>query len=207
MLLVSETVEPDLVGATCSWDFHSHNQSSVHPGNDLILATGGEQWVLAGVEDTAGGELALTGSFRLGETLTVTLRLGPDGVFSAGISVEVLCDDAAATTTTAPTETTIPATATTVVPVTSTTAPSETGSTTTTTPPTSSSEPPAGDSEVKDNGGTTPPTTPSDTGRLAETGPSESTVPLTLLAVVLLLTGSGIVGLAVRARDPRPGTP
>jgi hypothetical protein len=68
VLLVSETVEPDLVGATCSWDFHSHNQSSVHPGNDLILATGGEQWVLAGVEDTAGGELALTGSFRLGET-------------------------------------------------------------------------------------------------------------------------------------------
>ena len=101
--LASVSVDPELVGATCSWDFHATNQQSVHPGNDLILSTNGTDTVVAGVEDAPGQVLDVAGSFELGDTVTVSLSMGPDQVFSAGLLVEVVCDatPATATTTTA----------------------------------------------------------------------------------------------------------
>ncbi|MCP3856027.1 MAG: hypothetical protein GY698_15020, partial [Actinomycetia bacterium] len=135
--LVSVPVDHELVGATCSWDFHATNQESVHLGNDLILSTGGTDTVVAGVEDAPDQVLDVAGSVQLGETVTVSLRMGPDQVFSAGLSVEVVCEGhvgpSTASTTAAPTTTTTaaPATTTTAAPATTTTA---APATTTTTP-------------------------------------------------------------------------
>ncbi len=93
--LAQTTVASELVGAVCSWDLHSENQESVHPGNDLILTTGGSQSVISGVEDVANQALSASGSVELGSTIVVSLRMGPDQVFSAGISVEVVCEESA----------------------------------------------------------------------------------------------------------------
>jgi hypothetical protein len=190
--LVSVPVDSELVGATCSWEFHATNQESVHPGNDLILSTGGTDTVVPGVENAPGQVLDVAGSFQLGETVTVSLRMGPDEVFSAGLSVEVLCEGdvvpTTATTTPASTTTTTPATTTTTAAPTTTSAPgvdTEVAGTVvtaeTTAPPASVAPAPA-------------------TSVLAATGPSSSTGLLVVLAVFLLLVGVGVLSLRTRAR-------
>jgi hypothetical protein len=181
--LVSVPVDSELVGATCSWEFHATNQESVHPGNDLILSTGGNDTVVPGVEDAPGQVLDVSGSFQLGETLTVSLRMGPDQVFSAGLSVEVLCESdvvpATATTTPAPTSTTpVPTTAASVV---------ETEV--------------AGKVEVAEPAAPAASAAPASAApALAVTGPSSSTGLLVGMAVLLLLVGVGVLNLRTRAR-------
>jgi len=177
--LVSEQVDAELVGATCSWDFHAINQESAHPGNDLILSTNGTDTVVPGVEDVPDQILDVAGTFELGETVAVSLRMGPDGYFSARLSVEVVCDEEVAPTTTiaAPATTAAPAAPTTAAPAAPTTAPVET--------------------EVGGQVETPPPAAPA----LAVTGPSSSTGILVGFAVLLLLGGIGALGVGTRARD------
>jgi hypothetical protein len=171
--LVSEPVDPALQGATCSWDFHVQNQESVNPGNDLVLFTSGFEWVVSGVEDAAGQVLHVEGSFELGETVTVSLRMGPHGVFSAGLTIEVVCQEgtAGATATPAPTETPAP-----------------------TTVPTATAAP-----EVAGKVVTAQPTATAPAA-LANTGPPSSTGPLVMVAGLLTLAGLGAPALASRAR-------
>ena len=177
--LVSVPVDTELVGATCSWEFHAANQESVHPGNDLILSTGGNDTVVPGVEDAPGQVLEVVGSFQRGETLTVSLRMGPDQVFSAGLSVEVLCEGdvvpATATTTPAPTTTT---------PVPTTTAASVVETEV------------AGKVEIAEPAAPAASAVPA----LAVTGPASSTGLLVGLSVLLLLIGVGVLNIRTRAR-------
>lgn len=184
--LVSMPVDSELVGATCSWEFHATNQESVHPGNDLILSTGGTDTVVPGVENAPGQVLDVAGSFQLGEMVTVSLRMGADEVFSAGLSVEVLCEDHDVPTT----ATTTPASTTTAAAPTTTAASgvdTEVAGTVVTAAPATSAAPasaaPASAASV-----------------LAATGPSSSTGPLVVLAMLLLLVGVGVLSLGTRAR-------
>ncbi|MDY7103355.1 MAG: hypothetical protein S0880_19400 [Actinomycetota bacterium] len=89
--LGSAPVPAELQGATCEAEAQADNQESVHPGNDLVVTTGGVEAVIPGVEDEPGQVSVSAGTVVLGETITVSLRMGPDEVFSGGLVVSVDC--------------------------------------------------------------------------------------------------------------------
>lgn len=141
--LTSVAVDPALVGGTCTGTAQTENNASVHPDNDVILASGGTSAEFTGVEDAPGLLLTLEGSLVLGETIDVSLRFGPDEITSLGIVVTLDCAPPVVETTTTTTEP--PATTTTAPPeTTTTTAPPETTTTTAAPPTTSSTAAPAG---------------------------------------------------------------
>lgn len=84
-----ETVDtpPDLIGASCVGVAVAANQTSVHPGNDLIISSGGTSVVLEDVERAPGTTTPASGELTLGEQVTVDLRMGPDEVFSGGLVI------------------------------------------------------------------------------------------------------------------------
>lgn len=75
--------------AVCTWTATatSSNQHSVHPGNDIVVSSGATSIVLSGVEDVAGGAVTGSATGVLGDELVATLVVGPDGVFSGGVTV------------------------------------------------------------------------------------------------------------------------
>ncbi|MGF1616808.1 MAG: hypothetical protein ACFCU2_03245, partial [Acidimicrobiia bacterium] len=83
----------DLEGRECSVSATSENQSSVHPNNNLIVASGSTSVTLYDVESEPGGTVHADGLLTLGSTVTVTLVFGGDQRFSAGIVVNIDCDD------------------------------------------------------------------------------------------------------------------
>jgi hypothetical protein len=129
-VLASEPVPPEFAGQSCAVSGISRNQDSVHPDNDLIVSSGGSQVILENVEDEPGETLHAAGSLTLDSDVTVTLHMGPDAVFSAGIDVIIDCSQVNPTTTTMATTTTTLATTTTTGPGPTTTEP-----VTTTVPP------------------------------------------------------------------------
>lgn len=109
-------------GQECSVVAHAQNQTSVHPDNDLLVTSGSSQVVIPDVEAEPGGTVEGEGTLVLGTTIVVSLRMGPDGVFSAGFDVIVDCppDETTTTTTDVTTTTTEATTTTTEVTTTST---------------------------------------------------------------------------------------
>jgi hypothetical protein len=115
-------VPEEYQGQECSVVAHAQNQGSVHPDNDLLVTSGSSQVVIPDVEAEPGGSVEGEGTLVLGSTIVVSLRMGPDGVFSAGIDVVIDClPNGTTTTTTEVTTTTTPATTTTTVEETTTT--------------------------------------------------------------------------------------
>lgn len=192
-VLASEEVPADLVGSECSVTAVATNQRSVHPGNDLVVSSSGDQVVLEDVEGEAFGERTAEGSLTLGTELTVTLILGPDGRFSAGIDVEVLCPGPETTTTTT-TEPTVPTSSTTLPETTTTTVAETTTSevlgTTTSTDITTTT---AGETTTTTTGATS--TTPS---TLPFTGLGAGSATIGLAA---LMMGAGLIALTGRTGD------
>jgi len=142
-LLASFDVPPDQQSLTCTADSVAVNQQSVHPDNDLIVETGGSTEVIPDVESQPDGTSEIVAPVVLGETLTVSLRMGPDGVFSGGLVVTVDCQQPPTTTTTTVPTTTTTVPPTTVPPTVPATVPPSTAPTTiaTTTPSTSPPQP------------------------------------------------------------------
>lgn len=179
----------------------SHNNPSVHVGNDIIISSGGASVVISDIESAAGAEMSAQGTLPLSETIVVSVRLGPkdevraNSIFSGGVTVAVSCvsvTTSSTTTTTTTTTTTVPPTTTTTVPpTTSTTAP----------PPTRTPEPPTKVAGISTT--TLPPTTtvPAVSGStLPFTGPEHMTGTAVAGGALLLL------GLALRlaAGAPQP---
>lgn len=197
-LLAQVEVPAEEIGRECSSNAVVHNQESVHPGNDLVVVSGGDQLVLADVEGEAGGETTADGTLILGTDITVTLVMGPDGVFSAGMTVNVICP--VETTTTPPT----------TVEDSSTTS-EEPSSTVTTNPETTTTSEVAGTSSSS----TVPPTTVlgSSTSTTQPTVTTASTLPFTgadskalaRVGVLALVTGAGLVLLAGHAAREEEG--
>lgn len=104
IILATADVPPELVGSSCTATAQAINQPSVHPGNDLIIASGDGSIVLADVEREAGVTTTTEGTLTLGPTLVVSLRMGADGVFSAGLIVTIGTDCTPPPTTTTTTE-------------------------------------------------------------------------------------------------------
>jgi hypothetical protein len=142
-VLATEPVPQEFAGQSCAVSGISRNQDSVHPDNDLIVASGASQVILENVEDEPGETLHAAGTLTLDSEVTVTLHMGPDAVFSAGIDVIIDCAQVtpttiATTTTTSPVPTTSEVVSTTVAPPppeTTTTLPDEVLGTVITTPP------------------------------------------------------------------------
>ncbi|MEX0797194.1 MAG: DUF11 domain-containing protein, partial [Acidimicrobiia bacterium] len=87
------TVETgDLEGQECSVSATSENQRSTHPNNNLIVGSGSSSVVLEDVESVPMGTVHAEGLLTLGPTVTITLVLGEDGVFSAGLTVHLECE-------------------------------------------------------------------------------------------------------------------
>ena len=90
-ILASVDVDDGLVGELCAVSAVSENPDSVHPNNDLVVSTGRTAVLLPDVESQPNGMVVANGILELGPQITVTLVMGPDEVFSAGIAVSVEC--------------------------------------------------------------------------------------------------------------------
>lgn len=89
--LGERNIEDQYVGMTCTVTAVAENQSSVHPNNDLIIRSGMSSVTLENVEREANGLTTANGSLTLSDTATLSLRFGEDGVFSAGITINLVC--------------------------------------------------------------------------------------------------------------------
>ncbi len=103
-------------GASCDLDVIGQNQGSVHLGNDLLVESGDSEVVVAGVEDTAFQTTPKSAEIVLGSTITVSLVMGPDEVFSGGLTLSFDCPPPPTTTTSTTTSTTQPPVSTTEAP-------------------------------------------------------------------------------------------
>jgi hypothetical protein len=92
-LLWTEPVAAEDVGKVCDIVLMRENNESVREGTDLIIESGTSSMVAENVEhDTA--PLTFTGTLTLGTTITVSVRLGPEGQYSGGADVvEATCPD------------------------------------------------------------------------------------------------------------------
>jgi len=97
-LLATEPVPEEFAGHSCGVSGISRNQDSVHPDNDLIIGSGASEVILENVEDEPGETLHAAGTLVLGTEVTVTLHMGPDAIFSAGIDVVIDCSQVTPTT-------------------------------------------------------------------------------------------------------------
>jgi hypothetical protein len=93
-VLATEAVPPELQGATCDVTATAENQSSVHPDSNLIIASGGDSITLLDVERAPGAVTTTSETLTLGSEITVSLEIGPDGIFSGGITVTAECESA-----------------------------------------------------------------------------------------------------------------
>ena len=93
--LVDQAVAPALVGATCTVTGATENNGSVHPGNNVIIATGDATATVPGVEDVPGQVVVGSGSLVLGSNVVVSLEFGPDGITSGGVALAFDCAAAA----------------------------------------------------------------------------------------------------------------
>lgn len=204
-LLGSAQVPAELQGVTCPVAAIAENQSSVHPGNDLLVATDGDSIVLRDVERAPGVTTVAEEELTLGSTLTVTLVLGEDGVFSAGMVVK-FCDIPVTTTTT-----TLETTTTTLDTTTTTRATTTTTGATTTLPPTTTVETTTPVTVLPTTTVTTMPKASTTVTAEAEstTTTPEGTLPFTggetqttaLVALVALMAGAGLIALTRETAD------
>lgn len=98
--LATAEVPEDFANHLCQVRAHAQNQESTHPDNDLLVESGDSQVLLADVEAEPNQVIDAEQDLELGEVITVSLIMGPDEVFSAGIEVQVECLPAETTTTT-----------------------------------------------------------------------------------------------------------
>jgi LPXTG-motif cell wall-anchored protein len=91
--VVSTTnVDPSIDGGTCDVTVTGENNASVHPNSDILVASA-NQVTVPDVERAAGAEgIPADGTLELGSTVTISVRLGGDGVFSGGLlEVDFTC--------------------------------------------------------------------------------------------------------------------
>ncbi|MFV0524583.1 MAG: hypothetical protein ACK5RL_08810 [Acidimicrobiales bacterium] len=89
--VASQAVPEELVGKVCDVRVIASNNGSIHPGNVLVVSTGGSSAEIAGVEDTADGQVIDRERVTLGETFELDLRLGDEGLSSMGFTVGFDC--------------------------------------------------------------------------------------------------------------------
>ncbi|MCP3912926.1 MAG: hypothetical protein GY713_18480 [Actinomycetia bacterium] len=89
--LHTEAVPADLVGQTCTFAVATENNSSVHPGNALVLQTGDASGEIPEVEATPGQTFNGSAPVVLGETIVASIRFGDNGITSGGFTITITC--------------------------------------------------------------------------------------------------------------------
>ncbi len=84
-------VPESLQGQPCDLRIVTQNQSSVHPGTDVSVTSGGVTSVIEGVEDTADARVVDTHRVTLGSDILVEVMIGPDGSSSLGFTASFEC--------------------------------------------------------------------------------------------------------------------
>jgi hypothetical protein len=78
-------VDPANVAGTCDVTVTGENNQSVHPNSDILIASA-NNIAVRDVERSAGAEaIPADGTLELGPTVTISVQLGEDGVFSGGL--------------------------------------------------------------------------------------------------------------------------
>jgi hypothetical protein len=90
-VLTTTPVAPEDVGRVCAVAAEGINNESVHPNSDLFVRSNTGEVVLADVERAPNVRTVATDTHTVGTEITVAVRLGPDGVFSGGLVVELDC--------------------------------------------------------------------------------------------------------------------
>ena len=115
--LASVAVDAALQGTTCAVVATSENNESVHPGTTLVVSSGSAGVTIPDVESSPSVVKPATGALVLGPQIVVEVTLGPDGVFSGGVDVQLTCESPSPPTTAPPPTTTSPPPSTTPVVV------------------------------------------------------------------------------------------
>ena len=89
--VASTAVPASLVGSSCTVTGASQNNGSVHPGNNLIIASGGASTTVPGVEEVPGQVVAGSGPLVVGSNVTVSVEFGPSGSTSGGVTLTFDC--------------------------------------------------------------------------------------------------------------------
>lgn len=123
---------PAGVGDSCTGEADSRNNDSIRKGTDFVFISGGT--VVAVIHDVEAEGFGGAGiGFTANGPVDVYVRLGVNGIFSAGVFLEVTCNPPTTTTTTTSESSTTtttkatPSTSTTVPPATTTTEPAPIG--------------------------------------------------------------------------------
>jgi hypothetical protein len=181
-----QSIDSELVGLMCTGTADTTNNESEHPHNDLIIASGDQTAVIYDFEAVSDMVTSTEEALVLGETLTLSIRLGEDGVSSERLVVILNCSQPPPPTTTTTTTAPPPVVTTTTAPppvVTTTTAPPPVVTTTTRPPQVSETTEPPPRGGVSAGG-----------GGMAAT-PNDAAVWLTggvmLMAAALLLAATG----------------
>lgn len=106
--LAEVAVQTDRVGSLCTILVHAQNQSSVHPGNDLVITTGDAMTVIQDVEAEPDEGRDLSAEVVLGPTISVDLRMGDDWTSSLGFTLELDCGTDAPVLVNSVSQTTVP---------------------------------------------------------------------------------------------------
>ena len=207
-VLAQLDVEADLVGATCQIGIDAHNQESVHPNNDLVIRSGGASAVLADVEGESGADTIGSATLTLGDTVTVALVMGSDGVFSGGFELAFDCgpgstgsETSVPATTIADTTTTTTATATTTTTIADSTTTTTTEATQETTSTTAASTSTTGEVTTTTSGGDVSAGGDTNSGdELARTG-TDTNNWLGVLAGLLIMLGAMLWGVSIKLAD------
>lgn len=194
-VLATEPVPPELQGTTCNVTASAENQSSVHPDSNLIIASDSDSITLLDVEREPGAVTTTSESLTLGADITVSLEIGPDGIFSGGITLVVSCE-APPSPTPAETPSVTPSPTPSGTPsATPSPTPTESPSATVTQTTTPSDSPPP----TVEPSTITPATTTTPPGGLAFTGPERWQL-LAIGSVMLLVIGLGLLRAGYKRR-------
>ena len=192
-----ESVADALVGQTCSVTATGNDNESVHPGNNIEIVSGNTV-TLFGVEDVVNKTTTADGVLTLTDTITVTLIMGQDEVYSAALSLHLTCG---ATTTSTTTSTTVAGCSTSTTVAGCSTSTTVAGcSTSTTVAGCSTSTSVAGSSTSTTQGGTT--TTEATTTTTTIVGAVTVTSPSTTIEGSTSTTEDVVGGITVTTTDP-----
>lgn len=89
LVLGSASVPAGEAGLSCDVVIDIGNNESIHPDSDVTVSTGSDSVVFPNTEGQRGDPGPVTEKMVLGDTITVTLTFGADGVFSGSGSVDL----------------------------------------------------------------------------------------------------------------------
>jgi hypothetical protein len=89
LVLGSASVPAGEAGLSCDVVIDIGNNDSIHPDSDITVSTGSDSVVFPNTEGQKGDPGPVTEKMVLGDTITVTLTFGADGVFSGSGTVDL----------------------------------------------------------------------------------------------------------------------